>query len=186
IALLLVLAIVGWRDARGPVAGRYSVLFDLCAIAFLVETAPLLTEAHPPWIIPVQILSMATPAVFQLWAAATFDDLFVPGWWRWLPFGGMIALATGAIATNWPPAWRFAQIAALLLVLVGIWQTLAGREADLVEGRRRFRLVLALGAGLCIAGLTLLAVTTSRDIRAFGRAIGAAGVLVLALIAALL
>jgi hypothetical protein len=32
-ALLLLLAIVGWRDARRAIVARYSVLIDLCAIA---------------------------------------------------------------------------------------------------------------------------------------------------------
>ena len=183
-ALLLLLAIVGWRDARHAAVARYSVLIDLCAVAYLIESAPPITALNPVWIVPIRVLSNAGPAVFQLWVAANFDDSFVPKWWRWLPFGGMIALASWAIATDWMGAWNTVRIATLLLVGVGILQTLAGRKADLIEGRRRFRLILAVGAGAFIVGLNVLIVTASgqriRDI------VGAGGVFALALAAALL
>jgi hypothetical protein len=37
IAILLLLALFGWRDARQAAAARYSVLFMLCGAAYLVE-----------------------------------------------------------------------------------------------------------------------------------------------------
>jgi AraC-like DNA-binding protein len=185
-ALLLLLAIVGWRDARHAAVARYGVLIELCAIAYLIESAPPITAVNPTWIVPIRLLSNTGPAVFQLWAAANFDDSFVPKWWRWLPFGGMIALASWAIATDWMWAWNTVRIAALLLVGVGILQTLAGRKADLIEGRRLFRLILvilAVGAGAFIVGLNVLVVTASERIRDI---VGAGGVFALALAAALL
>jgi AraC-like DNA-binding protein len=182
-ALLLLLAIVGWRDARHAAVARYSVLIDLCAIAYLIESAPADYSRYPAWIVPIQLLSNATPAAFQLWTVANFDDSFVPKWWRWLPFGGMIALASWAIATDWMQAWNTVRIAALLLVGVGISQTLAGRRADLIEGRRRFRLILAVAAGAFIVGLNVLGVTANERIRDI---VGAGGVFALALSAALL
>ena len=160
-ALLLLLAIVVWRDARHAAVTRYSVLIDLCAIAYLIESDPPIPALSPVWIVPIRLLSNTGPAAFQLWVAANFDDSFLPKWWRWLPFGGMIALASWAIATDWMPAWNTVRIAALLLVGVGILQTLAGRNADLIEGRRRFRLILAVGAGAFIVGLNVLVVTAS-------------------------
>ena len=166
IALLVLLAITGWRDARRSAAARLTVLFDLCAISYLIESAPPLAKAAPPWLVPIQLLSMATPAVFQHWAAASFDDFFVPRWWRWLPFAGMLALAACAIATGWQLAWRAAQIAALLLVVAGVVHALAGRATDLIERRRHFRLALAVGAGLWIAALTALGAAASPSVRA--------------------
>jgi AraC-like DNA-binding protein len=186
IALFLLLAITGWRDARRAPAGRLTVLFDLCGIAYLIETVPPLAAAHPPWIVPIQLLSMATPAVFLHWAAANFNDFFVPAWWRWLPFAGMIALAAFAIATDWTPAWRAAQIAALLLVVAGIARTLAGRATDLVETRRRFRLAFAIGAGLWIAALTALGAAASPNVRAAAGPVTAGGILAFVLAAALM
>jgi AraC-like DNA-binding protein len=186
IVLLVLLAITGWRFARHEVAARYTVLFDVCAIAYLVETAPPVANIHPWWIIPFRMLSMATPAVFQLWAAATFDDEFVPAWWRWVPFFSLLSIAAWAILSDWSVVWRIAQLAALLLAFVGIWTTLSGRKADLVERRRQLRIILAIVVGVWIVGLTSLGAIASDAVRAAGSVACAGGVLALALAAALL
>src|SRR3984957_4922686 len=185
IALLALLAITGWRDARREPAARLTVLFDLCAIAYLIESAPAVAFAAPLWIVPVRILSVATPAVFLHWAAASFDDFYVPKWWRWLPFAAMAAIAAWAIVSDWTIAWRIARIAAFVLIIAGIWQTLAGRGADLVEQRRRFRLILAIAVGIWIAVLTALSASASEAVRASAGIVTAGGVFVLALAAAL-
>ncbi len=186
IALLVLLAITGWRDARREPAARLAVLFDLCAVAYLVESAPAVAFMTPAWIVPVRVLSMATPAVFLHWASATFDDFYIPRWWRWLPFAAMVAIAAGAIVSDWTMVWRAARIAALALVVAGIWRTLAGRDADLVERRRRFRLILAIGVGTWIAALTALSATANEAVRAGAGILTAGGVLAFALAAALL
>ena len=186
IALLVLLAITGWRDAWRAPAARLTVLFDLCAIAFLVETAPAVAFVAPPWIVPVRILSMATPAVFLHWAAASFDDFYVPRWWRWLPFAAMASIAAWAILSDWAIAWRIARVAAFALIVAGLWRVLAGRDADLIEQRRRLRLMLAIGVGLWIAALTALSAVASEAVRASAGIVTAGGVLVLVLAAALL
>jgi len=186
IAVLLLLALFGWRDARQDVAARYGVLFMLCGAAYLIESAPEVVFVQPGWVIPLRLLSIAAPAVFQLWASATFDDSFRPSWVAWLPTAAMLALAGWAMEAHlWFP-WRVVQSAALLLVAVGVWQVLGGREGDLIEGRRRFRLVLAIGAGLSIAAFTVLAAVTSPQIRAYGSIASTGIVLALAVVSATL
>jgi AraC-like DNA-binding protein len=167
-------------------AARQGVLFDLCAIAYLIESAPPLASFSAPWIVPIRLLSTATPAVFQHWAAANFDDFFVPAWWRWLPFGGMLGLASWAMASDWSPARRLTQVAALLLVVAGILQALAGRKTDLIEARRRFRLLLALVAGLWVAALTTFGAIASQDTRVAAGPVTTSGIVALALAAALM
>src|SRR5580704_15990013 len=184
IALLALLAITGWRDARREPAARLTVLVDLCAVAYLIESAPAVAFVAPLWIVPVRILSMATPAVFLHWAAGSFDDFYAPKWWRWLPFAALAAIAAWAIVSDWTIAWRIARIAAFVLIIAGIWRTLAGREADLVERRRRFRLILAIGVGIWIAVLTALSAAASEAVRASAGIVTAGGVFVLALAAA--
>jgi AraC-like DNA-binding protein len=120
------------------------------------------------------------------WAAASFDDFYRPRWWRWLPFAAMIAIAAWAMLSDWTIAWRTARIAAFALVVAGVWRILAGRDADLVEQRRRLRLVLAIGVGIWIAALTALSAAASEAVRASAGSVTAGGVLVLALAAALL
>jgi AraC-like DNA-binding protein len=184
IALFLLLAMMSCREARRDAASRYGALFAVCGIAYLIESAPPFAAAPcPAWLVPVRLLSIAAPAVFQLWVAARFDDSFRPAWWRWLPFAGMWALAGWAMFVDRAVAWHAVQIAALALVGVAIWQALGGRAGDLVESRRRFRVVLALGAGLAIAGLTALAVAGGAQLGAGGSIAGPATVLPLALAA---
>jgi len=185
IAILLLLALFAWRDARQVAAARYAVLFMLCGASYLVESAPGLVAGQPAWIIPLRLLSIATPGVFQLWASANFDDSFRPSWIAWLPTVAMIALAGWAMEAHQALPWRVVQGAALVLVAVGVWQVLGGRKGDLVEGRRRFRLVLAIGAGLAIAGFTILGAFSNPQVRGYGSVISAAIVFALALTSAL-
>jgi AraC-like DNA-binding protein len=185
IAVLLLLAFFGWRDARHAAVTRYGILFLLCGAAYLVESAPGLSSSQTVWVVSLRLLSMSTPGVFLLWAAANFDDSFTPSWTSWLPAAAMVALSTWAVVSDRAVAWRVTQAAALVLVAIGIWQVLGGRAADLVEGRRRFRLVLAIGAGLAIAGFTILGAIHDPAIRVQGSAISAGIVLALAMTSAM-
>ena len=185
IAVLLLLAAFGWRDARDIPAARYGVLFMLSGVAYLVESASPLAFIDPPWIVPLRLLSNAAPAVFLLWATATFDDTFRPSWIAWLPSAAMLALAGWAMAAHYWLAWRISQGAALVLVGVGLSQVLRGRDTDLDEGRRRFRPVLAVGTALAIAAFSIVGAISSREIRAYSSVITAAVVLMLAAVSAM-
>ena len=132
IAILLLLAFLGWRDGRRP-AACYGILFMLSAAAYLIESAPGLAVIQPPWIVPLRLMSATAPALFQLWISAMFDDSFRPSWRHWLPTMGMLALAGWAMAAHrWLP-WRLVEAAALLLVVVGILS-----ERDIVEALGRY------------------------------------------------
>lgn len=179
IAVLLLLALLGWRDARRVPGARYGVLFTLGAAAFLVESAPGPATSSALWILPLRLLSSITPASFQLWASSIFDDSFLPSWRRWLPTAALTGLVVWALAVDQALPWRLVQGAGLLLVAVGVWHVVGGRAGDLVEGRRRMRLVLAIATAVAIVGLTLLAASGTRS-RALASIASAAAVLVLA------
>jgi AraC-like DNA-binding protein len=165
IAVLLLLALFAWRDARRFLAARYYVPFMLSGVGYLIESAPGLMTVQPAWLVPPRFLSCISAALFQLWAWAAFDDTFKPSPAVWLPTAAMSALTAWAMAAHqWLP-WRILQGAALLLVCVGVWQVLSGRGVDLVEGRRRMRLMLAIAVGVVIAGLTVYAAVTSPALR---------------------
>lgn len=153
IALFCLLAISGLRDVRRLPSARYAVIFDVCAIAYLLESAPPLQQV--PSIAPLRVLSNATPGVFLLWSEAVFDDAFTPRWWRWTPFMALLLLAAWVVASDTTVAWRVMHAAALLCTVAGFYQVLNGWGPDLVEGRRRVRLVFAGAIGACIV-LTML------------------------------
>jgi len=186
IVVLLLLALFAWRDARHVAAARYYVLFLLSGVGYLVESAPGLIGVTPPWLVPLRFLSSISPAIFQLWAWSAFDDSFRPSWLAWLPTAVMSVLTGWAMAAHqWLP-WRIVQGAALLLVCVGTYQVLAGRRTDLVEGRRRLRVVLAVAVGLLIATLTIHAAYASTTLRVQASLVTAGFVLAMALISAVL
>jgi AraC-like DNA-binding protein len=155
VALLVLLAATASRNARDSVAARYSVLFSVGVAAYVIESAPYPAIQHASWIIPVRLVSIGTPAVFWMWAGAHFDDEFVPNWRRWLVWLALVAFGATAIAIDRPLPWHAVQAATLLLTGFGLWRILAGRGIDLVEGRRRLRLVLAIGAGLYMTAVNL-------------------------------
>ncbi len=179
LALLALLAIAGLRARHVP-GERYSVPFDLCAIAYLLESAPGLRDSHAWWIVPLRVLSNTTPAVFELWTHASFAERSAAWRWRFLPTIAMLALATVAVLTDVRGLWLLAHAAAFVLVGVGVWRTLAGWRGDLVESRRWARLVFAFGVGLWIAVVTVL------SLAGVGIVPAVSGVLGIALVAALL
>jgi AraC-like DNA-binding protein len=186
IAVLLLIGLFAWRDARHLAAARYVVLYMVCGASYLVASAPEVMYSHVAWVLPLRVLSIITPAVFQLWASATFNDSFRPSWVAWLPTAAMAALAIWAIAANrWLP-WRIVEAAALVLVAAGVWQVLGGRAGDLVEGRRRFRLILATAAAMAIAGITLFSALAGPQARAYASVVTVTITLVLAIGGAML
>jgi AraC-like DNA-binding protein len=181
IALFLSLAIMSLRDVRRMPAARYGALLAACGISYMIESAPALSFGPcPAWLVPVRIFSVCGAAIFQLWAAANFDDGFRPAWWRWLPMAGLAGLGLWAILMDRSLPWRVVNLVALGLVVVGLWQVLAGRAGDLIETRRRFRLILAVAVGLCIGSLTLVTFFAARWLLTEGAMTSAGLVLALA------
>lgn len=186
IALFLLLTIMYLRDAVPGPAARYGALFAVCGIAYMIESVPTLnTGPCPIWLIPIRVFSACGAAIFQLWAAANFDDGFRPAWWRWVPMAGMAVLALWAIEADRYLPWRIVNLAALGLVVAGIWQTLAGRAGDLVETRRRFRLILAIAVGLGIGALAVTTFFAARWLITEGTVFSAGLIVMLALASAL-
>jgi AraC-like DNA-binding protein len=185
IAVLLLLALFAWRDAWRLPTGRYSTLFMLSAACYLIEAAPGAATSDALWILPFRELSVMGPAVFQLWARATFEDSFRPSWVAWLPTAGLAGLGIWAMSAHAALPWHVVHAVALVLIGIGIWHVLAGRSGDLVEGRRRLRPILATAAGLAGVGFTLLAALASPQVRAHASLVTVGIVLALAMVSAI-
>jgi len=160
IALILVLGALAARGARRSAGERYTALYTLFALAYLVESAPAFARSRDLWVCAIRLVSILNPAMFWLWVRAQIDDPFVPSWRNWLPFLGLGALGVWAMATDLALPWRAVQYASLLLVGLGVWRALSGRGGDLVEKRRRLRLMLAIGAAVYIVAIEFIAFKT--------------------------
>lgn len=131
--------------ARHRPQARLGGLLSLSVAAYVVSSAPYL-EMLPligaPWLAPLRLASIGVPALIWLFARACFDDAFRLSWHHALPWLASILVGAVCMTNLWPPLWWLNWILALAFIAAACWQAAAGRSADLVEGRRRFRLVL--------------------------------------------
>ena len=181
-ALLLLLSALLLREARRSPAALYGGLALLSTIAYLINSWPAIFERHPVWLVPIMLVSMGTQAVLFLFARACFDDDFVPSWRDALPWLGLVGIGFLCACTGWRPICYAFQAGQLLFVALIIRQALIGRAADLVERRRRFRLVLVIAAAAY--SLLILALEITEKGPAFAAplsAANAAGLLAFAL-----
>jgi len=184
IAILLLLAGLLLRDGRGGRGARYAAFFAAGLAATLVSYAPALASDRGLWLTPLRILAFGNPAVFWVVASALFDDEFALSWPPVAAWFGLVALGFWAIygASGSRP---FLPVNALSLIclLLALWPVAAGRAGDLVEARRRLRLVFVVVVGLFIAAI-IVAVTAlkgAQDHPAFGYA-NAFGALAMSLV----
>ena len=157
VALDVVLAALLLRDGRRTPAGLYGALFALSAAAYVVVTAPgLLYHPALPWLVPLRLISLGTPAIFWLFAVAAFDDAFAASWRDAVPW--LVTVALGFVCARGlvPAACPLYHALQLVFVALAIRQALADRAADLVEERRRFRVALVLAAALYSAAVIVL------------------------------
>jgi AraC-like DNA-binding protein len=156
VIVLLLRVVVHLRNARNDQISRWSALFLLGVAAYVVESSPGFYALDLRWRLPVHIFSCGTPAAFWITIAAFFVDDFRARWYHALAW---LALATIAVAEMWVRSTSLFAVhssLSLLCVLLAIWHALAGRATDLVEGRRRLRVVFALVTAL----YTVLIVTS--------------------------
>lgn len=131
--------------ARHRPQARLGGLLALSVAAYVVTSAPFL-EMLPligaPWLAPLRLASIGVPALIWLFAKACFDDAFRLSWHHALPWLAAILVGAVCMTNLWPSLWWLNWILSLGFVAAACWQAAAGRSTDLVEGRRRFRLVL--------------------------------------------
>lgn len=142
--VLLGLLLVFGAARRRPQA-RLGGLLSLSVAAYAVSSAPffeMLPLIGAPWLAPFRLASIGVPALIWLFAKACFDDAFRLSWHHALPWLASILVGAVCMTNLWPPLWWLNWILSLGFIAAACWQAVAGRGGDLVEGRRRFRLVL--------------------------------------------
>jgi AraC-like DNA-binding protein len=154
--LFLLLAAFFIRDWRLSQTARIGSV--LCIGGFCYVALVALDSAGPlGWPrLPLHLMSLATPGLFWLFAMSWFDDDFRLRPWHLLV---VAALVTGGFLANYlffiqaqrplvlAISWRAMSI---VLVCAAIVTALRGRNADLVEPRRRARLAISLMIALVI------------------------------------
>lgn len=178
VMLLLLEAALLWRGMRQILGGRCGALFAASVAAYVVVSAPGLAAAGGRWLIPLGLISTGTPVMLWLCARATFDDDFVLSWRDALPWLGVAGLALVCIfELAGPWAHRLLEWLQLFFVALAMYEAVAGRSADLIEERRRFRVVFLTAATVYAAGDILLEIATAGPPRPPWSLVNAAGIL---------
>jgi len=152
VSLCLLIAAMALRDRRDSTVARLGAALAVGAAASVICSAPTFPRPFAWWGLLLLALSSANCVVFWLWARAAFDDDFVPRPWhgvlwtavavaQWLDASGITRSAALELAIERTLSFTF-----LGLALLAVAQTLLTWRADLVEGRRRLRLVVLIGA----------------------------------------
>ncbi|MEO0997346.1 MAG: hypothetical protein AAFX58_07485, partial [Pseudomonadota bacterium] len=161
-----ILLLLGCKLARRvPLAGRNNIgaLFTVGTAAYAIVSSSLIAPLGGP--LPPLLVALATlNSVFFWWfATALFDDEFRWRYWRLLPALVMAGLFTlRRIESDWVAGNiddRLQQGLIIAMMLHALWLALGHYRDDLVEQRRRFRVVftgLVGTTGLLIAVVELV------------------------------
>lgn len=149
--ILLMMAIMHATRGTGFSIERIAALFEFGTAAYVVVSGPaswdLLGPVHPLFWVTATFNS-----VFFWWlATALFDDNFRWEPWRLAPAVFLLGTVIWRFQTGAPdPFWLTLvhQLLVVAMMLHAIWLALSHREEDLVEPRRRFRIVFAFAVGL--------------------------------------
>jgi len=146
--MLLLRIVVLARNARNDQVSRYSALLLMGIAAYVVESAPGFGALAFSWRVPIHALSCGTPAAFWIAMGTIFVDEFHPRWYHALAWLALATLGTVETFIHSFPLSVLHSATLLFFVLLGIWHALAGRASDLMEGRRRLRILLAVTTAL--------------------------------------
>jgi AraC-like DNA-binding protein len=156
--LLAAFFIRDWRQSQTARIGAVLTIGAFCYVALVV----LDSTGSISWRrLPFHLMSLSTPALFWLFSMSWFDDDFrLKRWHGAIVFALVISgfTANYLYATGGNPffllavSWRVMSIG---LVIASVMTALRGRNADLVETRRRARLALSLIIALVILSIVL-------------------------------
>jgi AraC-like DNA-binding protein len=162
VGILALGAIAATRRARHERAAWLVAAFLACLVAYLLCSSPALTGKLGALGPPLRMLAIAAPALFWLASLAMFSDSFRL---RAAHFVPLLALDSLGFAGGYLPPWSEAAGWLHHALVLGLyahtvfvaWSGLAG---DLIEARRRFRVVFvastsALGAAIALAEVVL-------------------------------
>jgi AraC-like DNA-binding protein len=188
ISLFILLAMLFGREARRSQTARLGMALTLGGACYVALIAVDGSGSWVWWRAPLHLGSLATPGLFWLFAASWFDDDWELRTWHLALIAVLVTVGATANYLYWVQnvewfgiaiGWRLGSFVAIALALRA---ALKGRDADLVEARRRMRLIICF----IVAAAILWIVMSELWVRqwpppAAWRLANAAGMLALAL-----
>lgn len=165
--MLLMAAVQFARIGRSFNAAHMGALFALGTSGYVLLSSPVMSTASGPFFGPLVVLSSLNSVFLWWFATILFDDEFEWRAWRFIPFvfiGGLTILRLSDADIIDGPVDNYGHQAVVIAMTLHIlWLAAAHWNDDLVETRRRFRLVFSLLAGLVGLGIALVELTELAD-----------------------
>jgi AraC-like DNA-binding protein len=162
VAIALLLAALLARDGRRIPAARFGALFALGVAATLLAYAPPWAADRAPWLTPFRLLAFGNPAIFWVLAEALFDDNFALAWRH---VSAWIALTTLGFTAVYAPVGQRPFLpmnsGSIICLAMAVIAAARGRSGDLIEARRRLRIVFVVSVAIYIA-VVIITVTLLR------------------------
>ncbi len=134
-----------WRRGLGAA-------FILAASCYMINTSVPLVEAVGPLIVPIGIMSIIAPVIFWWFAQSLFDDRFRMRWFALIPLLLVAPIVlfhfTGVTGGAWTASFVLARLVMIGAFGHAIYSALRYLNDDLIEGRRRFRIIFAVAVGV--------------------------------------
>ena len=153
--LLLLLAVLLFRDFRTVAAGRLAIAFALGSVAHALTAASGFAQPVTPWQAALIAVSAGNVVVFWLFARALFDDAFRLRPWHAAPWAAVVALSLTNCLVLVPAQIldpRIFTIAisviSIAFVALAVGQAIASWDTDLVEERRRLRVFVVVATAV--------------------------------------
>jgi AraC-like DNA-binding protein len=178
VTLLVLLAILLIRDGHRVLTARLGACFAVGVAAYIVVSASAFIEQAPLWSLPLRILGAGNPVVFWLLAATSFDDEFAPSRrhfaiWLAMSAFGIVCFFVGALLVHF-----VAMALSLTCNVIALRYAVVGRSEDLVEGRRKLRMIFIAAAALySIAQISAEFLVTQSASRTLLESINAVGLI---------
>jgi AraC-like DNA-binding protein len=163
LALIILLGLMLARDHIRALAAKLALCMMFCVVAYLFAEPPGYEQRSAVLNALLMLGEIAIFPIFWLFARIWFDDEDRIGWRSWLIVSATMVLAIIKILTyrhipskfEWPLdlANRSSWIALVLAGLVVAWR---GRKDDLVEARRRLRVVFVWTVGIAEIIITII------------------------------
>lgn len=154
LSLLLLIAVIVIREAP-RLSRMVGGLLALSVAAYVLGSTPALVPHGLPQLI-LRFIGRGTPAVFWLWTGTLFDDTYELRRRHLTAWAALPLLCLPAVRAGLPYDDLLCEGLALLFAGLGAARALKGRADDLVEGRRRLRLVLAVAVGIDMIAVTIV------------------------------